>query len=160
MPELTGTADGVEIALQFASWQIRRRVKRTLFRYRKGGGKSRIIGADLFISVGADHMDADTLTDYKKLVNAARQGKAVVLTGLGMSYFADALLGDGVAVDLESDEVVESAGDFFEFAPMRLEMASSSPVGEFIVFEKDELLWGDTEHTFEDVGDDTFDEYN
>jgi len=160
MPELTGTANGAEIAVQFADWQIRRRVNRSIIKYRKGGGKSRILGADLLISVGADHMDAATRTDYLKLINAARQGQPVIVTGLGMDYFDDDLLGDGVAVDLDSDEFIESAGEFFEYTPLRLEMATTAPISEFITFEKDELLWGDTEHTFEDVGDDTFDEYN
>jgi hypothetical protein len=160
MPELSGTANGAEIAVQFTNWQLRRRVNRSIIRYRKGGGKSRVLGSDLLIAVAADHMNAASRTDYLKLINAARQGQSVTVTALGLDYFDDDLLGDGVAVDIDSEEFIESAGDFFEYAPMRLEMASASPISEFINFEKDELLWGDTEHTFDDVGEDTFDKYN
>jgi len=131
-----------------------------VWRYRSGGTGTNVVSAHAGFSFRWQHLNVTEYNDLVAVLNQIRSGASVSITALdGLDYVHGDIPDDGLAVDLDSDEVPESQGEFVEFMPMELDMVSLEPV--YVSTDDHEVdmwYWGDTDINFEDdLSDKPFD---
>lgn len=157
MATLTFAYGATSVVLTLHTWRLMRRVIASRLMYRHGGSDTTLLSATLLLSLEWDHLSVDEYEDVIGLINTIRSNGTVNLTAAsGLDYLSDDLIGSGLLMDLDTDEVVESEGDYVEAMPMKLDLVSAVAVASASE-ETDSWTWGDTDINFEDdLNDDPF----
>lgn len=161
MPTITFTYGATSKTLKLDQWRIRRRRKARIFEYFNGGKDIKGGSANLVFDLKWRYLSATDYGDVVAVVNQIRSGTTVKITALtDFDYLYDnKILERDVAVDLDSEEVLESSGEWMEgVAGYELLLISRS--GHPSIIGAKHLLWGDEDTTFDEVGDDQFREYD
>ncbi len=157
MASLTFAYGATSVVLTVHTWRLLRRVIASRFVYRTGAAANALRAAKLVIELQWEHLSEDEYDDVIGVVNTIRSNGTVNLTAAsGLDYLSADLIGSGLLMDLDSDEVVESAGEYVEFMPMTLELICAEAVA-LSSESVDSWTWGDTDINFEDdLNDDPF----
>lgn len=161
MPSITLTYGATSKTLVLDQWRIRRRRKTRVFEYFNGGKDIKGDSANLLFHLKWRYLSTTDYADVVAVVNQIRSGTSVKITALtDFDYLYDSkILERDVSVELENDEVLESAGEWLEGVP-GYEIELITRKGHPAIIGAKHLLWGDEDTTFDEVGDDQFREYD
>jgi len=130
MASVTFTVDGSSKLIPLHKWRFVRQAVRTRHRYWNGGSGSSYRAARVRLECEWDHLPATEYALLVAVIDGIRSGAAVLMTTTtGLSFFDNTAISGGKAVDVEDDDVIESAGDLFEFMPARATFIITEPMG-------------------------------
>jgi len=130
MASITFDVDGTDKTLTLHKWRIWRRSVRSRHNYRNGGSSSSYRATRLFVSLEWQHLTTAEYNILVAVINGIRDGSTVKLESTdGLNYFSDTCLGTGKTVDLESEDLPESEGEFVEFMPASVDFVVSEGMG-------------------------------
>lgn len=157
MASLTFTYGVSTVEMPLFKWRVWRRALASVYPYRNGGSNKSIFSANIRLALEWEHMSTTEYLAVVGVLNQIRSGEVVSITAAdGLDYLGADVLGDsGLPVDLESDEILESNGEFVESMPLAFELVGTSAAA--ISSEiRDTWLWGDEDITFDDLDDEPF----
>lgn len=127
MPSITlkarnkyGSYDEFEIPLQ--EWRLSRRSVRSKLEYKNGGGESVYHGFNYLLELRWQYLDAFEYVNIALALDAIRAGRTVQWLGAsGLNYLGiNFSTADPLFLDLESDDHIESAGEWVEKMPFEI----------------------------------------
>lgn len=127
---ITVTVDGSSKVLPLHRWRIIRKSVRSRLAFRKGGSSSSYRATRLFFECEWEHLPSTEYALLVAVVDGIRNGSAVkITTTTGLSYFDNTAITGGKYIDIEDDDLVESAGEFFEFMPAKVTFVITTAMG-------------------------------
>jgi len=130
MASITFDIDGTNKELTLHKWRMVRRSVRSRVQYRNGGSNSNYRATRLFVFLEWDHLSVTEYAIFVAIVNGIRNGSTVKIeTTSGLNYFDNTCLSTGKIVELESDEIIESVGEYVEYMPAKMDIVVAVGMG-------------------------------